>query len=123
MSIGFLLVFTAYFTCQNFASKLLEEDGYDHIGYYSVGIVYLTFAFSSLLSKAIMKKLRKVSIAMSIGALCHTFWIISFILASFNFEKDDKQQLPFILNRDFIKFIIILSSIVTGVGSGLLWVS
>ena len=56
-----------------------------------MGIVYLTFAFSSLLSKAIMKKLRKVSIAMSIGALCHTFWIISFILASFNFEKDDKQ--------------------------------
>ena len=122
MSVGFLLVFTAQNTCSNFASKLFEEDGYEDDGYYSVGVVYLAFALTSLFSKAIMKKLRQVSVAMSVGALYHTFWILSFYMVTYGFENQDRD-LPKILQKSVISILIYVSSVITGIGSGLLWVS
>ena len=83
LSIGFLLLFTSFNTCQNFSSKVLKDDGFDNLGFYSLGLLYFVFAICSFFSTAIVRKIGKVKISMSIGASCYALWVICFLLPSF----------------------------------------
>jgi len=54
MSVGFTTLFTAFATCQNFASKVLSDDGFDNIGFTTLAVLYLVFSLCSFLSTAIV---------------------------------------------------------------------
>ena len=82
MSFGFLLLFTAYSTCQNFSAKILKDAGFDNTGFYSVAILYLVFAIFSFFGTAIVNKINNMRVSMACGALCYIFWVLSFILPS-----------------------------------------
>jgi hypothetical protein len=83
MAVGFMMVFTAFMTCQNFASKVLSDYGFDDIGFISVAVLYIVFAISSFFSTAIVNKIGNAKFSMFFGALCYSFWIVCFILPAF----------------------------------------
>ena len=89
MSVGFTTLFTAFNTCQNFASKVLNDDGFDNIGFTTLGVLYLTFSICSFFSTAIVNRINKINFSMSLGALCYSFWIVCFLLPSFYSERKD----------------------------------
>jgi hypothetical protein len=60
LSLGFLTLFTAFGVCQNFASKVLEDDGFGNLGFINLAVLYLVFAFSSFFSTAIVNKINNV---------------------------------------------------------------
>ena len=102
MSVGFMTLFTAFNTCQNFASKVLKDDGFDNLGFTSLAVLYLTFSIASFLSTAIVNKINNIALSMSLGGMCYSFWIVCFLLPSFYSERDDKTDLPWVLNKTLI---------------------
>jgi len=41
MNLGFLLVMTSFMTCQNFASKVLHDDGFKNMGFITLAVLYV----------------------------------------------------------------------------------
>jgi DMSO/TMAO reductase YedYZ heme-binding membrane subunit len=83
LSLGFLILFTAFNTCQNFATKVLEDDGFGNLGFANLAVLYLVFAFSSFFASAVVSKVNRINVALSLGAFCYTFWIVCFLLPSY----------------------------------------
>lgn len=128
VAFAFTLIFTAFNTCQNFASKVLKDDEFDNLGNVCLAVLYLVFAFCGFFSTAIINKIGSIRITLFLGAMCYSFWIICFILPSFyqkyNQENDgDMSAAPWILNRSFIKFLLIFTAAINGAGAGILWVA
>jgi MFS family permease len=86
-------------------------------------VLYLVFAFSSFFASAIVRKVGRISITLSMGAFCYTFWIVCFLLPSYYQEAEDKDNLPWILNKTLIKGLLIATAAINGFGAGILWVS
>ena len=83
ISMAFMLIFTAFNTCQNLASKVLKDDQFDNLGFVSLAVLYLVFAVCGFFGAAIVNKIGSVKVTLFIGALCYTFWIVCFILPSY----------------------------------------
>ena len=113
MSLGFLLLFTAYGTCQNFSAKILKDEGIGNTGFYSVAILYLVFAIFSFFGTAIVNKINNMRVSLSCGGLCYIFWVLSFILPS-------KQEY---LSKTLIEVAILVAASINGFGAAILWVS
>jgi hypothetical protein len=47
---------------------------------------------------------------------------VCFLLPSF-YSEADPENLPWILNKTFIKYMLILSAAINGAGAGVLWTS
>ena len=83
LSVGFMLTFTAFNTCQSFAPKIMKDDGFGSLGFMGTATLYFCFAFASFFSTAIVAKVGKIKLTLMMGAFCYTFWIACFILPAF----------------------------------------
>ena len=119
LSLAFLLIFIAFNTCQNFASKILKDDGFESLGFISLAVLYLVFSFCGFFSTAIINKINNLKMALFIGSACYTFWIICFIPPALFHEGKIKLGGYKII----ISFTLILSAAINGVGAGILWVA
>ena len=72
LSCGFLLLFIAYNSTENLSAKAMSDDGFDKLGFYSMSVLYLIFAFTSFLSTAIVNKMG-VKLSLFFGALTYFF--------------------------------------------------
>ena len=83
-SFSFLLLFTAFNSADNLAAKVLREDGFNSLGFYSMAALYLVFAITGFFSKVIVNKISGDSqtkrLAMVIGGLCYFVRITCFLL-------------------------------------------
>jgi MFS family permease len=70
-----------------------------------------------------VNKINKISVSLSLGALCYAFWIVCFLLPSLYHQQEDKENLPWYLNKSFIKTLLIVTAAINGAGAGILWVS
>jgi hypothetical protein len=122
LSVGFMTLFTAYNTCQNFASKVLLDDGFDNIGFTSLAVLYLVFSVCSFFSTAIVNKIDNIAISLSIGGLCESCFIVCFLLPS-SYSEADPENLPWYLDKTFIQYMLIISAAINGAGGGILWTS
>ena len=104
LSLGFQLLFTAWFTTQNFASKVLYDDGFGDAGYTSVALLYFVFGISSFFGAVVVNRIGSLPISMFLGCLCFSGFIVSFILASLYDEcpKAERKDLPLWLEKDVI---------------------
>lgn len=92
LSVGFLLLFTAFNTCQNLAAKILDDLGFGNLGFINLAAIYLTFSICSFFSTAIVNKMNRLSLSLSVGGLCYTLWIVCFLLPCFSQKaKQDGQ--------------------------------
>ena len=117
MAVGFMLLFISFNTCQNFATKVLKDDGFGNLGFFSLAILYLFFAIFSFFSAAIVRKIGSLRVAMSIGAFCYSFWILGFLAAA---QSEDAGG---VFSKNMVKGIIIVTAGINGGGAGILWVA
>jgi hypothetical protein len=88
MSFGFTLLFTAFATSQNIATKVLKDNDFGNLGFYSLGVAYFVFGCSAFFTGPIVKKLGD-KCTLSLGAFCYCFYTSSFILPLMRFEYPD----------------------------------
>ena len=56
----------------------MEDNGYEHLGFYSLALLYLFLGIGSLFSTAIIDKIG-VKYCLITGCLCDILWIVSSI--------------------------------------------
>ena len=122
ISAGFCFLFIAFNSADNLAAKVMKDDGFDNIGFYSMSLLYLAFAFGSFFSSAIVNKIGE-RLSLFIGGLCYFFRIVCFLLPAYYSSYPEEQEKIFILKSGFIDFMILFSSAINGLGSGILWTS
>jgi MFS family permease len=122
LSFGFFILFTAFSTLANFTPKVLDDEGFGNLGFINLAVVYLFYAISCFFASAIVNKIGRINMSLTLGGFCYAFFIASFLLPS-HFQNADKKNLPWYLNKTFIKVVMITASAINGVGASILWVS
>ena len=120
LSIGFLLLFCVFMTAQNLASQVLEDLDFGNMGFYSLAVLYLTFAFCCFIATPIVNKCGE-RFSMTAGSMCYTLYTASFILASAPSEYPNEDT--WLYNDGFIKFVILFTAMICGFGASILWVA
>ena len=106
---------------QNFSSKILQDDGFEGLGFQCLATLYIVFAVSSFFSHAVIGMVGSLSKAMSGATLCYFIWISCFILPSkLNEWPDDESEKPWYLNKTFISTILLITAGINGAGAGIL---
>ncbi|XP_008180783.1 UNC93-like protein MFSD11 [Acyrthosiphon pisum] len=105
LGLSFLFLFAAYQTIGNIEETLLksvqnEYPSFTGDGYTSLSISYFVFAMANWISPSIVNYMG-CKIAMIIGAICYTVFLVSFLWLS--------------------SFLLYLMSAVQGFGAAILW--
>ena len=105
----------------------MRDFGFDDLGFYSVAAVYGGYSIGSFFCSPIVKKLT-AKYSLSLASAFFTTWIIMFILPARRFDRygdtDFKEEdMVWYLKRNFIGTMLIISALICGVGSGLIWVA
>eukprot|EP00347_Sterkiella_histriomuscorum_P014941 403358919 len=120
ISLGFFFLFVAFNSAANLSAQIMNNDGFEGLGFYTMAMLYLIFAFCSFLSAAIVNKIgTKVSLVT--GGLCYFFWVFCFLAPAF--KNENPHSTSFIFNKNFITFISLFSAAINGFGAGILWVA
>ena len=119
-------MFTAFHTCQNFITKMLKDDELGSLGFLAITCLYFFFAATSFFSTAIVNKIGRSGLAMSIGASGYAFFIACFLLPAYMAKKihdDPSHKVPEsgLLSKVPISICYFLTAAMCGVGAGILW--
>jgi len=117
LSVGFLLLFCVFFTAQSLAAKVLDSLGFGNLGYYSLTVLYLVYAFASLIATPIVIKCGE-RLSLTLGSLCYSAYIGSFMLASASIKYPEAN-----LDKSTIEAVIYVTSVINGFGAAILWVA
>jgi len=120
ISVGFFCLFTAFSPAQNLSSETIDSCGLGDLGFYSLGLLYLTFSIASFFSTAVVHKLG-VKFSLVLGALCYSFWILSFLVPVYSSRNTDSTL--FLFKKGFMYFLLLFSAMVNGFGASILWVA
>ncbi len=116
-AISFLLLFTAFNSADNLAAKILREDGYDALGFYSMACLYLVFAITGFFSKALVNSMKTKSLhyrlPLFLGGLCYFFRILCFLLPA-TYGRS---------HHTLTSSLILVTAALNGFGAGILWVA
>ena len=82
LAVGFLLLYTAYFSTANVLSLVLQQNGYGSLGFYSVGMVYISWGIGGIFSTTIVKRLGP-KLSIFLGSFSNAVWIFSHIATIF----------------------------------------
>jgi hypothetical protein len=119
-SIGFLVLSIASNSVQNAQSQALSNDNYDFLGYFSLGLLYLTLGFGCLSATAFMGKLG-VKKSLMVGSICDTLWILCSLPPALKAENPDTDT--FWTSNGLIYSVSIFSSVLDGIGDSIQWVA
>jgi MFS family permease len=112
-----LLLFTAFNSADNLAAKVLREDGYKELGFYSMASLYLVFAITGFTSKALVNKLKTPGLGyrlpLFIGGLCYFLRILCFLMPATYGPS----------HHTLTSVLILVTAALNGFGAGLLWVA
>ena len=119
-AIGFLLLFSTFFTASGLAGKVLADNDFGNLGFYSLGLLYIVFAMCCFFATKIVKKCG-ARFSLVGGSLCYSFYISTFILSSYRTYHLDSDA--WYLNKTFIILLVYFAAAVNGFGASILWVA
>jgi hypothetical protein len=76
MSFTFFVLFSAFFTVQNVAILVLQQDGLDYLGPATLSTLYLTIGVCSFFSSALLNRLGSYK-CFIIGGLAQFIFVVS----------------------------------------------
>ena len=120
LSVGFLLLFSTFFTASGLAGKVLADNDFGNLGFFSLGALYISFAACSFISSNVVAKCGERT-ALVGGSLCYTLYIGTFILSSYRGQNPDLQA--WYLNKTFIVVLIYVAAVLNGFGASILWLA
>lgn len=116
LAFGFLMIYTAYTSTANICSLIFARNGYGTLGFYSVGILYISWGLGGIFTASMCRYLgHKWSIVVS--TLGNAFWCYAAIL-TIN-PLDENNSIGFGL----VIAVVLFTSSINGVFSGPMWVT
>ena len=85
-SVGFLLLFCSMFTSQNLSSQLFEKDGYNELGFYSNGIIFLGNAVGSTITVSLIHRIGIVK-SLGTGAALSMLYMITLVFPALKYDN------------------------------------
>lgn len=117
LSLGILLLYMAQNSSANIQSVIMEENGFESLGFYILAVLYLFMGIGSLLSTAVINKFG-TRFCLVMGGIGNIQWIVSTLLAIYQ-EKILEAGVP----NGVIYAGLILATIINGFTVGILWAS
>jgi MFS family permease len=106
MGIGFMFVFTAYNTSQNYAVTLLGGNAY-----YVLSILYCFAAFSNFASSSVLSIFGKnTKVALTSASFCYVQYLA--VISAYLYFKD---------MQDILRWVLYGSAALIGFGAAILW--
>ena len=102
------------------AAEVLDELGFGDLGFYSLGVLYFSFAICCFFATPIVNRCGE-RFALVLGSLCYAPYIAGFILASGSIKYKDKDLV--ILSKGFIQGVMFVNAVINGFGAAILWVA
>ena len=87
MSIATFLAMLAFGTSSIFITKMLKETDMHTLGFLSITIVFIVYTFSSFFSTAIINKIGRLNISLSIGSFGYAIFTAGFLLPAYMAKK------------------------------------
>jgi MFS family permease len=128
ISLGIMLLYIAFNSASNIQSKIMEEDGFDKLGFFILAVVYFFMGIGSLMSNAAINKFGTkgcllfggknflfTKFTLGIGV---TLWIVSTIMVVYHAELED-QGVPEAITYT----VLFVVAVVNGFTVGMLWAS
>lgn len=88
------------------------------LGFWAIGVMYLSIGVGSMLSTVAMNKMGEIK-CMAIGSIVNTPWILSMALCGLRSDIQEGDAIPFYLRAYFISPLILILSVVNGLGQGI----
>lgn len=120
ISFSFLLLFSAFNTCQNLASTVLSDDGLGSFGFYTLATMFFVLIFVAFIATAIDKKIGMYRLLV-IGSFFHFTLILAFILPAYKSDHPDDES--WLVSTTTIETLLLVTAALNGFGSAVLWVS
>jgi len=105
LGLAFLFLFSAFTVVQNLATSIFDSS----VGFWSLGTLYIVFAFSTLVASAIVKALG-LRLSMFLGGMTYIVYVIANIISAAN---EDDTTLHY--------YLMIPAGALEGFGGALLW--
>ncbi len=118
LSLSFLLLFSAFNTCQNLTSTVLADDNLGSFGYYTLATLYLSLSVSAFLSSALLKKMGMYT-CFFVGSLGHSSFVIASILPAYRYDFPGRNN--FLQATPTIIATLLIAATFNGFGAGILW--
>ena len=115
ISLGCFVLFTACNTTQNLLSKVLDDDGFGKLGYYSLALFYFFFGVTSLLAGPTIKAIGN-RWALTVGALTYTIYTAIQIM-----PVEKSEHGVFKNDYNLIYVLICVAASINGWGASLTW--
>ena len=120
VSTGFFFMFAAFNTAQNLTTKVMEDNHFGKLGYYSLAVHYFFFGICSFISAPIVTKLGP-RLSMLFGATTYSIFIAAFILPIERNDHPDNKTLEGM--KGFIYGLLIFVAALNGIGASIIWVA
>lgn len=121
ITIAFFLMYTAYWTCQSIAPKIMSDLGYGSIGLVNLFVIYFTFAVTSFIAVPLIKKVGYKN-SMVGASFMYALWAFGFVLPAYKYENAHLLDGSGIFSDAGIISISLMTAFLTGLGAGPLWV-
>ena len=79
LCLGFVLLTTSFWTAKVLAGKIMEDNDYGNLGFYSLAVCYLAMGISSMFATPIVRRLGTIK-SLFLGAFAQTLFVASYIL-------------------------------------------
>jgi hypothetical protein len=127
MALGFLILNTAYETCENLSTRILKSAGLTWMSKSTLTILSLSSAIASFFMTPIVQSIDNIKMSMFIGAIFYSVWIWAFLIPVYYREEKlahkGEELDEWYMDINFVRAVLILSAILNGVGAALLFVS
>ncbi|TNV78843.1 hypothetical protein FGO68_gene15401 [Halteria grandinella] len=119
LSGSFFVLFMAFFSAANSASKALKDSGFGSLGFFSLSMLYLNFGLASLWTPRIIKRL-DAKLGMVVASLFYALWIISLAMTTAALKS---EAISAMLSYNAVVVIVLSISFVSGAGCSMLWIA
>ena len=92
LSFGYTMLMTGFVTAQGLAAKVLKDNDFGDLGFYSLGVLYFFFGASSFVSAPIVGCLGD-KWSLSLGMFTYTFYLSAFIPPCLRSEDPENETL------------------------------
>jgi hypothetical protein len=108
----------------NIQSQALEESGYAKLGFFELAMFYAMYGVGSLFATPVLRRIGP-QMCMVLGSVLDGVWIITSLVPVMKLkhdmvpDKDDNFHEPFYFSDFFVYFIVMLTSILGGLGESM----
>ncbi len=117
--LGFLVLFSAYNSAINLQVTVMQQSGFEQLGFYNLSLIALICAFSSPTASYLINRFGGVQRSFVMGALASALFILASVVPAL--KKENPESTLFIFSNWFIYSSLIITGIICGLGQGILW--